>query len=169
MVVLVDGGSGAGKTRLATGLAAGMGAQLVSLDMFYPGWDGLEAGSRHVHEAVLDPAVAAWRRWDWLAQAPAEWHPVDPARPLVVEGCGALSVVNRSLVSLAIWIELDEPTRRARALARDGEAYAPHWERWAAQERAFWARERPRELADIVIDGALLGPEDPRPPAIARG
>ncbi|MEO8095730.1 MAG: hypothetical protein ABI632_12485, partial [Pseudolysinimonas sp.] len=40
-VVLIDGRSGAGKTTLARELAPLVGAQLVSLDDVYPGWDGL--------------------------------------------------------------------------------------------------------------------------------
>ena len=41
--------------------------------------------------------------------------------------------------------------RRRRALDRDGETYAPHWERWAAQERVTFARERTRARADLVL------------------
>ena len=70
-----------------------------------------------------------------------------------VLGYNALSRANRALADRGIWVELDEPTRKARALARDGDAYAPHWERWAAQEQAFIDREHPRELADEVIEG----------------
>lgn len=150
-VVLIDGGSGAGKTTLARELAPLLDAQLVSLDDVYPGWDGLAAGSAAVHETVLRPVDAGYRRWDWAAERAADWHPLDPARPIVVEGCGALSRANRALATLGIWVELDEVTRRERALARDPE-FAEHWERWAAQERAHAAREDPRALADVVFD-----------------
>ncbi|MFT4232382.1 MAG: hypothetical protein QM606_06365 [Leucobacter sp.] len=51
----------------------------------------------------------------------------------------------------SVWIECDAAVRRARALARDGETYAPHWERWAAQEEAFFAEHRPWLLADEVL------------------
>ena len=34
--------------------------------------------------------------------------------------------------------------------SRDGEAYRPHWDRWAAQEDEFIARHRPRECADLI-------------------
>jgi len=149
-VVLIDGGSGSGKTTLAPHLAAALGAELVHLDDFYPGWDGLEAGSRHVLDFVLS-ATPRWQRWDWVADAPAEWHDLDPTLPLVVEGSGSLSRANRALATFGIWVELDAVTRKHRALARDGDAYAPHWDRWAAQEAAFAARERPRELADHVV------------------
>jgi hypothetical protein len=150
-VVLIDGGSGAGKTSLGERLAPALGAQLVSLDALYPGWDGLEAGSAAVVATVLRERDPGWTGWDWAAERPAGWHPVDPALPLVVEGCGALSAAARARATLGVWVELDAAERRRRALARDGARYEPHWDRWAAQERAFWAREHPQTLADVVF------------------
>ena len=67
------------------------------------------------------------------------------------EGVGALSVAARPLLDLAVWLELETPARRSRALARDGETYAPHWERWAAHEEAYLARHGPRAAADLVV------------------
>ena len=40
----------------------------------------------------------------------------------------------------------------ARGIARDGDAFAPHWEQWAQDEAALFARERTRERADLVVD-----------------
>ena len=151
-VVLIDGRSGAGKSTLARGLAPLLGAQLVSLDDIYPGWDGLEAGSAAVAETVLRNRDPGWRRWDWASGEPAEWHPVDPAAPIVIEGCGALSRANRSLATFGIWVEVPAAERRRRALEREPD-FAPHWSHWAAQERAHAARENPRALADVVIAG----------------
>nr|WP_246287219.1 ATP-binding protein [Schumannella luteola] len=159
VVVLVDGRSGAGKTSFGRDLAPRLGARLLSLDALYPGWDGLEAGSRAVHETVLSAIDPGYTSWDWDADRAGEWHPLLPVGPdgergpLVIEGCGALSRANRALADLGIWIDLDDAERRRRAIGRDGETYAPHWERWARQEEAFAARERPRELADLVIVG----------------
>jgi uridine kinase len=158
-VTLIDGRSGSGKTDLARDMAdSAPDATLIRLDDIYPGWDGLEAGSRHIHDQVLEPLAsgrpARWRRWDWSAGVPAEWHDVDATRPLIIEGCGALSRANRALADVGIWVELDEATRKRRALARDGEAYAPYWDRWAAQEAAFIAREHPQALADRVVGTA---------------
>ncbi len=151
-VVLIDGRSGSGKTELAAALVRRWpGAQLVRLDDLYPGWDGLEAGSRAVRSDIL--GRFGWTRWDWQADAPAERHRLDPVRPIVIEGCGALSGANRRLATLGLWVELDAQSRKLRALARDGESYAPHWERWAAQEQRFIDREGPAELADAVVDG----------------
>lgn len=151
-VVLIDGRSGAGKTTLARELAPLLGAQLVSLDDLYPGWGGLEAGSRAVHESILRPQDPGWRRWDWTSAQPAEWHPVDPELPIVIEGCGALSRVNRALATFGIWVELPATKRRRRALEREPD-FAPHWREWAEQEREHAAREHPRALADVVVEG----------------
>ena len=154
-VVLVDGGSGSGKTTLATALAQRLGAVLVRLDDLYPGWDGLDSGSAAVARDVL--GRHHYRRWDWAADAPADQVSIDPSVPLVVEGSGSLSRENRALATFAIWIDLEEHLRKERALARDGDAYVPYWDRWAAQERDFFVRERPDLLADARIDGRTLG------------
>jgi uridine kinase len=161
-IVLVDGGSGSGKTTLAAALVAAYpgAVTLIRLDDIYPGWDGLAAASEQLHDFVLMPlssgADARWRRWDWTADAPAEWHDVDPSLPLIVEGCGSLSRANRALASMGIWVELDAEARKRRALERDGDAYRPHWDRWAAQEQRFAEREHPAGLADLVVDGRQL-------------
>ena len=152
-VVLIDGRSGAGKTVLAESLAPRLDAQLVSLDELYPGWGGLEAGSDAVHETVLRARDPGWTRWDWAAARAAEWHPLDPDRPVVVEGCGALSRANRALATFGIWVELDAQERRRRSSERDRGRFDRYWQPWATQEDAFIARERPRELADTVLRG----------------
>ncbi|MEP6843588.1 MAG: ATP-binding protein [Pseudolysinimonas sp.] len=150
-VVLVDGRSGAGKTVLAESLAPRLDAQLVSLDDIYPGWEGLEAGSEAVHETVLRARAPGWTRWDWAAARRAEWHPVDPDRAVVIEGCGALSGANRALATCGIWIELDAADRRRRSSERDDGRFDAYWDRWAAQEDAFIRREHPRDLADRIL------------------
>ncbi len=149
--ILIDGRSGSGKTELARSLVQlWPDFQLLRLDDFYPGWDGLDAGSAAVAGILR---THRWRSWDWAGDRPGAWHELDPLRPLVVEGVGAISRASRALADAALWVELDAATRKQRALARDGEVFAAHWERWAAQEEQFISREHPAELADAVIDG----------------
>lgn len=149
-VLLIDGGSGSGKTSLAHQIAAAVGdAVVVSLDDFYPGWSGLAAGSRMVVEDVL--GRGGFRRWDWDAGRPGEWVAVPPAGVWIIEGCGALTPGSRALTDAALWLEADAGVRKARALARDGGAFDPWWDHWAAQEAEHWARHEPWRLADVVV------------------
>lgn len=151
IVVLIDGHSGAGKTTLATELAYALKAQHVALDAFYPGWGGLEVGSSMVAQ-VLDPEISAYRRWDWKRNQPAERHKVNSKRDIVIEGSGCMSRANRELATFGLWIRLDEAERKRRALERDGATIHQNWDRWAAQEQAFFLRERPDQLADAILD-----------------
>jgi uridine kinase len=149
--VLIDGRSGSGKTDLARALVDGwQGCQLVRLDDLYPGWDGLDAGSAAVASILT---TARWRAWDWSTGAHGAWHRLDASAPMVIEGVGAISRSSRALADISVWVDLDDATRRRRALERDGDAYAPYWDRWAAQEERFMAREHPRELASVVASG----------------
>lgn len=166
-VVLIDGPSGAGKSRLADRLAANWPSSplptLVRMDDIYPGWDGLQAGSEHVNRYLLQPrsmgegsTAARWSRFDWTAPAgePEQWQEVDPARPLIVEGCGTLSRANASLATVRIWLDADDQVRKRRALDRDHGGFDAHWDRWQAQFERFVQRERPMERADLILDGS---------------
>ena len=102
---------------------------------------------------ILDADNPGWRRWDWKKHTAAEFHKVNPRKPLVIEGSGALSAANRELGTFGIWIRLDEETRLERKKGRDGRIDLEQWERWGMQEARFFARERPDRLADAIVDG----------------
>ncbi|WOQ70580.1 hypothetical protein RYJ27_05080 [Microbacterium limosum] len=156
-VILIDGRSGAGKSTLARALVSAWPAagrvQLVALDSIYPGWDGLAAGVEIARQDILVPhargLVGVWRRYDWDAGAPAEAHAVDPSLPLIVEGAGILTPQTARVADVAVWLDSPERSRRHRALARDGDAYEPHWERWALQEAEHIREHRPHALAHV--------------------
>lgn len=166
-VLAVDGPSGSGKTTLAAALADALRAALpdalpgadrvavVHMDDLYPGWDGLADAAPLLSAQVLEPLAhgrpAAFRRWDWHASRWDGSTAVPAADVVVVEGvgCGARACAPR--LSALVWVEAPAEERVRRGLARDGEAYRPHWERWAAQERAHFAAEGTRERADVVV------------------
>lgn len=159
--VLIDGRSGAGKTSLARLVAERVsGAHIIRLDDMYPGWFGLQAARTQLITHLLGPRAAArparWQRWNWAEGVAAEWVEVDPAAPLIVDGVGAIGARSCDLVELAVWIELDAKSRKRRALVRDGEVFARHWDDWAAQEDAMIAEENPTSLADVIVDGSTI-------------
>lgn len=156
-VVLIDGRAGAGKTTVATWLRdawPGSTPELVGMDEFYPGWDGLASAACGLPRLIREDGFITW---DWMQHRPGAWRSLDPQRPLIVEGCGALTPASKALATFSLWLEVAADVRRERALARDGDLFAPHWERWAAQEDAHWYRHHPQQLADLVVDGADLG------------
>ena len=133
-VVTIDGYSGAGKSTLAAALASLLpGWQVLHLDDWYPGWDGLAAGARIARRIAADlreGRAPSYEAWDWEAGETGATIRV-PLAPTIIEGCGAIEAE----ADLAIWIaDPGEDERRSRALARDGQTYAPHWRRWAEQD-----------------------------------
>jgi uridine kinase len=156
-VVAIDGRSGAGKTSLATGLRAELRAPVVTLEDLYGGWDGLERGIDLLVSEVLEPLAAGLAarvpKYDWVAGAWATPWVLEPPEVLIVEGVGAGVRRAAAYASLLIWVEAAESVRKQRAIDRDGPAFAPHWDMWAAQEDAVLGRERTAERADIVVDG----------------
>jgi len=80
---------------------------------------------------------------------------------LVVEGAGSGAGVVAAHAVLLLWLEAPRDERFRRGIARDGETYRPHWERWARQEAAHFAAEQTPARADLRVDGAPAAPSDP--------
>ena len=134
-VVTIDGYSGSGKSTLAAALACLLlGWHVLHLDDWYPGWDGLAAGTqvaRRICEDLRAGCPSSYEAWDWEADAPGVVVDV-PVAPTIIEGCGAWDAD----ADLSIWIEdPGEDERRRLALARDVATDAPHWQRWADQDK----------------------------------
>ena len=133
-VVTIDGYSGSGKSTLAAALARLVnGWQVLHLDDWYPGWDGLAAGAdiaRRIAADLRGGRASSYEAWDWENGTTGATIRV-PLAPTIIEGCGAIEAE----ADLAVWIaDPGEEERRHRALARDGQTYAPHWQRWADQD-----------------------------------
>lgn len=145
LIIGIDGRSGSGKTRLSELLeqslsAEGIGVCVLNLDSIYPGWDGLAEGTktwRKISRNLRKGKPASYREWDWHADAPGHEHTIDPAQETVIicEGVGAIT----GTCDVRILVKAPDELRYRRAIARDGETYRPHWERWAAQEEALFA------------------------------
>lgn len=158
-VIAIDGRSGAGKSTLALELATLLRAHrpvaLFHLEDLYPGWDGLAAGIGAYVTDVLEPLRAGnrarWHPWDWAADAPGAERTTAPAPLVIIEGVGAGAAAARGHLDALLWVQVDGTERKARALARDGATYAPHWDRWAAQEEALLAADDVPAAAAITV------------------
>jgi hypothetical protein len=151
-VVLIDGPSGAGKSTLADAVAAAWPGpvvpSLVRLDDIYPGWGGLDDAVELVGTRMLGPRRAGA---DWDTGLAAEWHNVDPARPLIVEGCGALARAHAGLSDVRVWLDADDGIRKQRALDRDGGVFEAHWDQWQQDWERYRRREQPERWATVRL------------------
>ncbi len=122
------------------------------MDDLYPGWDGLAQGVALLRAEVVAPLAAGqparYPRWDWVRAAFVERRDLGTPPLLVVEGVGSGAA---GATSLLVWLDAPEEVRHRRAMERDGAAYAPYWNRWAAQERAHFAADATRARADVVL------------------
>ncbi len=153
-LVCVDGPSGSGKTSLAEAVAALTGAPVVHMDELIEGWGGLRTVDAQL-EGLLGPLAdglpGSYRRFDWERDEYAEVVTVPPVPLLVLEGVGSGSLIVSDLATVLVWVEAEHEVRMRRGLERDGEAFAPYWEAWAAAEQEHFARNRTRDRADLVV------------------
>ncbi|MEV5574727.1 hypothetical protein AB0L06_32220 [Spirillospora sp. NPDC052269] len=169
-LVAVDGPSGSGKSTFAPRLAAALGGPgsapggvpLVRSDDFHVPWDADPLTWWPPFERdVLAPLTAGrpgrLRRYDWHRDVYGPPEELPPAGTLVVEGVGA--AWRGSPAAFRIWVDAPRDLRRARALQRDGLAYASAWDEWSEREARHFASDRTRERADLLVDGtAVAGP-----------
>ncbi|TMR94256.1 uridine kinase family protein [Nonomuraea basaltis] len=155
-LVAVDGPAGAGKTTYAGKLAAALGCQVIHSDDFPVPWE--EGPGRWFHaldEQVLRPLQqglpGGFRRYDWVRGEYAEHVTVPVAPVLVIEGVGVARASAAHLPAFTVWLEAPEPVRLARVLERDGSELEPRWREWFAAERAWFAEDRTRDRADLIV------------------
>lgn len=164
VIVAVDGCGGAGKTTFAPRLARALGgAPLLATDDF-ASWEEMLEWWPRVLEQVLVPLSekrpARYQRYDWEANALAEWHSIDSGGVLVMEGVSASRLEFRPYLSYSIWVECPRDVRLARGLARNGPDSLPSWEQWMAAEDVYMAREHPIEHVQLIVNGNPTGAFD---------
>lgn len=171
-IVAADGSSGSGKTTFAEKLAPFLEAPTVHMDDIFPGWDGLAKAVPLLVEWILEPLSkgrpARYRRFDWHAMEYAEWNEIPPPKALIVEGVGCGARAASPYLAFLAWVEAPKELRMKRGVERDGEAFRPHWERWAKQEEAMFRAERTRFRADLIVDGSPEETHDPEREFVGR-
>ena len=158
-IVLIDGRAGSGKSTFAEKLQQQLfregesAPRVIHMDNIYEGWEGLSLGSHYLVRFILNPLArketASWQDWSWVRNERSSWREFSGGTPLIAEGCGALTERSNEHAYMSLWLEASEETRRQRWLER--ERHLDKFDFWAAQELDFYAREKSKSLADLVI------------------
>ncbi|MEO7267884.1 MAG: MFS transporter [Knoellia sp.] len=169
-IVAVDGPSGSGKTTLAADLGRDLDALVLHVDDMHQGWTGLLSTVELARASLVD----AWSQgepasrptWDWDSDRRDADEAVPQANLVVLEGVGAFAIAGDS-AAVRVWVEAPPEERHDRAIARDGEVFASHWDTWADQERQLYAVSPGCDDADVRLD--TTAPEADSSPSAAEG
>lgn len=162
-IILIDGRTGSGKTEFAKKLQNELfrileqAPRVISMDDLYPGWGGLNEGALYLLRNILIPLSqnqqAYWNRFDWQSESREEkLSSFAGGTPLIIEGCGSLSLASSELSDYAIWMSAPEKTRRQRFSERDGGVFDEYYEKWSKQEDEFYSTHRSAELSNLRVE-----------------
>jgi para-aminobenzoate synthetase len=176
-LVVLDGGSGAGKSSVAEPIARALNAVLIQSDDFYAAhisnaeWEGRSPAQRAAD--VLD-----WRRLraealePLLARKTAKWHPFDfaskrpdgtypmradfverqPADVIILDGAYTSRCELADLINLSVLIDVPVRIRHERLAARENSRFLAAWHaRWDAAEAYYFTQLRPKSSFDLVV------------------
>ena len=161
---VVDGPSGSGKSTFARlwaheVLLAGASAVSVFSSDVLATWEEPFGWWPRFDAAVLGPLARGSsgrvQATDWSTRTPrpGAWLEVQPTSVLIMEGvsCGRAEIADRA--GVLVWVELpDRRNRLEHAVARDGEPSRRYLAAWQHDEDAFFAADRTRQRADVVVE-----------------
>ncbi|WP_353953757.1 MFS transporter [Knoellia sp. S7-12] len=173
-LIAIDGPSGSGKTTLAADLGDELDALILHVDDMHQGWTGLletvDLARATMVDAWLRGEPASHPTWNWEVGVRGPDLAVPQAKLVVLEGVGAFAIA-AGIATAGVWVEAPCEQRHDRAIARDGEVFASHWDVWADQERQLYAVSPGRAEADLRVDTGRVGAEPavdaPRGPSLA--
>jgi uridine kinase len=132
-------------------------------------WDNLAGWWPRLEEQVLSPLLAGqnvtYQQRDWTndprGHQLSAWR-ILPWRPVVIlEGVTSSRQSIADRLTLAVWIDAPRSLRLQRGVARDGEDRRHTWTDWMQREDDFFAKDRTRRRADLLVDGAPTTPHSP--------
>jgi len=153
----IDGFGAAGKTTLATEVAAALpGAVVVSVDDFgragVRGWDR-ELFTAQVLQPLLTGRAGRYQHWDLLTDTGGDWVEVPSGVPVVVEGVSATDVRVAVPWDVTLWLDAPADVRWQRITARDDPGLLERWRTdWLPGEQAYAAAQDPMARADVVVE-----------------
>lgn len=178
LVVAIDGGSGAGKSTIASMIATELDAAVIPLDDFFAAdipdhkWDEFTVEEKRkyvlnwnrVRTDALSPLLqgkpARWYSFDFqsglrpdgtygMEKEPKESK---PARVILIEGAYSSSPELADLVDFTILVDVPLEQRHARIALREDPVFLHQWhQRWDKVEEYFFSEIRPESSFDLVI------------------
>lgn len=172
VMVALDGRSGVGKSTLAAATAERLDScTVIDGDGFYAGgpeswWDSCTAAEkvaqvidwrrqRPVLSDLRKRTDAEWFMFDWAAfDGRLDPNPQrsEAADVVILDGAYSARPELADLLDLRVLLALDREVRRARLLAREGDAYRAEWEgRWSDAEDHYFASVMPPDAFDLIL------------------
>ncbi len=168
LVVAIDGGAASGKTTLAAALADRFHGAVIHMDDFFLRPEQRteerlrEIGGNLDRERLLREVIPylhagkafSYRRFDCASMTLGETVAVSAAPLIVAEGSYSHHPALREAWDLTVFLDVDEQTRKARILLRNGEEKLRVFcEKWIPMENRYFEGFDIKKLADIIVRG----------------
>jgi uridine kinase len=165
-IIAIDGIAGSGKTALAKLLGEKLNAEIIHTDDF-SNWENPFDWWKSLIEKVLKPIengakTLSYPRTTWYEggeRTPIKNQPVTEI--MIIEGVGALRSEFRPYINFSIFTYVDNDESFKRGLRRDSGKYGETtdeqlkklWLNWVKAEDIYLEHDKPKEHADITVDG----------------
>jgi len=165
--IAIDGHGGSGKSTLANMLAERLNTEIIHIDDF----TGADAPDNW-HEKIIDNVFTPITHGETsLSYTPAQWwqehtpirvvdQPV--TKIMILEGVGSLRREFAPYVSTKVFVDTPRSICLQRGLERDkgldgntDEQIVKKWNDWLDADEQYFARDKPKDTADFVVNGTL--------------
>ena len=170
VIVAIEGGAGSGKSTLAAFLQAFYGCTVLQMDDFFLRSEQRTAeryatpGGNIDHERFLAEVVTPltegvtfrYRPFDCSTLQVTAGYDVTPGTLTVVEGSYSTHPALGRYYDLAVWVDIDPPTQRARIEARNSPAFAQRFfNQWIPLEQAYFTAFDTAARCDLKVEVQL--------------
>lgn len=166
VLVAIDGGSGSGKTTMATQVAAVLRGNLFHMDDFFLPANlrtkqRLAQAGGNIHwerflSEVLEPVLAAkpaiYRPFDCAAMQLGAVKEIQPNRLNIIEGVYCLHPALCHAYDLKVFIDISWQEQQRRVKARESEEMQRrYFEEWIPMENRYFDELKIKESCSIII------------------
>lgn len=170
VTVVIEGGAGSGKSTLSALLERIYGCTVLHMDDFFLRGEQrtperyATPGGNIDHERFLSEVVTPlmggksfrYRPFDCSSFTVTDGYDVTPAALTVVEGSYSMHPALGKYYDLAVWVNIDAQTQRARIETRNSPSFAARFfTEWIPMEQAYFAAFHTAAQCDIQLEVQL--------------